>query len=336
MIIESDYNFADLLKEALVNSCALKDADAQINIDEELPLQLHGDPTQMKDAINQLFSSCFDVAKFDVVAKDGATDDDIDICFNVTTVSGREVSRVVSQKAVCMQVFGTQAVSLILSSINPTKKRVNVLLIDSQPANSFTTFEALKLHHAVVTYAPNLLDAMKQFEAKPELEVILIDLSDGTKFGIQTAKVLNKANCTKPILGLGSAPDDAELAQLFDGFLSLPLKYNCITKAFKMLLTTSDADVYQDPEVQRLVVKDFLKANNTARAEIEQALASNDLVAAHRVAHNLKSLATLLGNVKLKTLALVAETNFRQEKLVSQSVLDEMLDCADQIAKELQ
>lgn len=329
---ENVYNFADLLKEVFGFVPALKNPNVQVSIDPELPLQLLGSDKHMRQVVADIFSTAGDIAAFNITMQDGALDDDVEIFLKSVTTDGREVLRSISQKIVCMQVFGEQAVSYVLSNAQSALLHANFLIVGSLQTDFSAICQALDPYATSISHTQNLLDAIKQVEENSEIEMILIDVSDGKKFGSQVAKVLRKAGCKQPILGLGNISNDPSFEGLFDDFLNLPLQGSCIVKVLEKHLTIN---VYDDPEIKKLIRQDFLKVHKTARIEIAQAKADNDFHIAHRIAHNLKGFAILLDNARLKLTAQTIEVSLKQEKWIEQSLLDEMLDLADQIVEDL-
>ena len=226
-----------------------------------------------------------------------------------------------------------------------------VLIVDDVDANLYVAKGLMKFYELEIETVTNGPEAIEKIKKGKAYDIIFMDHMMPDMDGIEATKIIRDSGYSEPIVAftanalIGKA--DEFLKSGFDGFLSKPIRpahLNAILNKFvrdkqppEVLAKTrldmeAKGDTAQntasfkkylaDSDVTVKLRAEFLRTKKNAIEEIEKALNERDLKTAHRLAHNLKGLAGLIGEFELMKLAQTVENSFKNGNVLRGSIND--------------
>jgi len=158
-----------------------------------------------------------------------------------------------------------------------------------------------------------------------QFDLIFMDIHMPEMDGLEASKAIIEMGVKTPIIALTAnimANDKDTYAQagmldcLPKPFIAHEL-WSCLLKYLKPVgksavkkiseFTNEDLTATEEEEQQMELIRVFIKSNQTTGKEIQNALNEGDKKSAHRIAHTLKGVAKLVGQIKLSQAAQAAE-----------------------------
>ena len=212
----------------------------------------------------------------------------------------------------------------------------SVLIVDDVDANIYVAKGLMGFYGLNIESASSGMEAIKKIEAGRKYDIIFMDHMMPELDGFEATKILRERGYNEPIVAftanavIGQA--DEFLKNGFDGFISKPIraahlntilnkfvrdkqsdetlqraKENTVLKPDSTIIT----NYLEENEVSVKLRRDFLRTKRNALREIDECLEKSDIKTAHRLAHNLKGLAGLIGEHTLLSLAQSLENSLK-------------------------
>ena len=216
-----------------------------------------------------------------------------------------------------------------------------VLIVDDVEANLYVAKGLMKFYELEIDTVTSGIDAVRKVKKGKKYDIIFMDHMMPEMDGFEATKIIREFGYHEPIVAftanalIGKA--DEFLKSGFDSFLSKPIRpahLNAILNKFirdkqpPEVLTKARIDLEEKDGSNRntadfkkylagsdVTVKlrtEFLRTKRNAIEEIHQALNASDIKTAHRLAHNLKGLAGLIGEFELMKLTQKVEDSFKK------------------------
>ena len=227
-----------------------------------------------------------------------------------------------------------------------------VLIVDDVDANLYVAKGLMKFYELSIETATGGAEAVDKVKRGKVYDIIFMDHMMPDMDGFEATKIIRELGYTETIVAftanalIGKA--DEFLRSGFDSFLSKPIRpahLNAILNKFirdkqpPEILSKAKTEMeakggvdqntvdfkkyLADSDVTIKLRTEFLRTKKNAIEEIHQSLIKPDLKTAHRLAHNLKGLAGLIGEFELMKLAQKVEDSFKKGE-VSQGCLNDM------------
>ena len=223
-----------------------------------------------------------------------------------------------------------------------------VLVCEDNKMNQRVIREHLEKTGLHVQIAENGLEGLEMVEHRIEIgekpyDLILMDIHMPIMDGIEAAPKIIALGSGAPVVAMTAniMDEDRDLYKTLgmDDYVGKPFTsqelWHCLLKYLKPI-GSAGADGY-DEELQNLLKADFIRSNKNIFEEIEEAIDAGDITLAHRLAHNLKSNAGLIGKASLQKAAADVEGMLKAGVLLipeAQTVLlrSELMQVLDELA----
>jgi signal transduction histidine kinase/DNA-binding response OmpR family regulator len=151
-------------------------------------------------------------------------------------------------------------------------------------------------------------------KGKKPFDLIFMDTHMPVMDGLEAASIINSLQTGTPIVAMTAniMSTDSELYKTngMPDFLGKPftsqMLWRCLMKYFtpvKQETSHKNAEAEEDMEMRRVAQLSFVKYNQQKFDEIANAIKTNDIKQAHRLAHALKSNAGQIGKIRLQAVA---------------------------------
>jgi len=250
----------------------------------------------------------------------------------------------IPQDAVTEEVIGAQTaenlskfkymgqVRLIQSEWEPMPYG-KILVVDDLAANVYVARGFLAPYGLKVDSADNGFSAIQKIESGEVYDLILMDHMMPQMDGIETVRRIREMGYTGAIVAFTAnalvGQEELFLKNGFDSFTSKPIQSTHLNSLLNKFVRDTQSpeliaaaknmsgDIYAKINSQQIshteLCKDFAKSQSNIIPEIQRVMESKDFKTAHLLTHTLKSLAGLIGEDELRTLAANAEADFRKE-----------------------
>jgi len=182
---------------------------------------------------------------------------------------------------------------------------------------------------------------------KKPFDLIFMDIHMPVMDGLEASSKINELQTGTPIVAMTAniLSTDKELYKRsgMPDYIGKPftsqMLWHCLLKYFKPVKRETALEMEMDEEdleVLRIFQKSFVKENQKRFDEIANAVKTNDLELAHRLAHSLKSNAGQIGKNRLQAIAKDLETTLKNgEKPVTEEQLKTLETEMNIVLKEL-
>ena len=260
---------------------------------------------------------------------------------------GTTVTVILPQIIACDESVGTQTAEAI-SSLDPRmltgKQKINfvphsmpygsVLVVDDVETNLYVARGLMELYDLQIETVNSGQAAIERVKNGKVYDIIFMDHMMPEMNGIEATRIIRHLGYTGTIVAftanalIGQAEEFTKNG--FDGFISKPIQtvhLNNILNKFvrdkqptevlenaaqgKKVKAVSVESYMENQGIHDKIRKDFLRTKKNAFKELTDAIDNEDLETAHRLAHNLKGLAGLIGENELMELAQKAENILR-------------------------
>jgi CheY-like chemotaxis protein len=211
-----------------------------------------------------------------------------------------------------------------------------ILVVDDLDANVYVARGFLAPYGLEVDSADSGYDAIRKIEGGAVYDLILMDHMMPQMDGIETVKRLRKMGYNEPIVAFTAnaiiGQEEVFMRQGFDGFASKPIQSTHLNDVLNKFVRDKQppelieaakemaGDIFAKISISQVshteLCRDFAKSQKNIMPEMQRALEANDFKTAHLLAHTLKSLAGLIGENNLATLAADAEKAFRSAETI--------------------
>ena len=237
-----------------------------------------------------------------------------------------------------------------------------VLIVDDVDANLYVAKGLMKFYELDIETASSGAEAVDKIRNGHVYDVIFMDHMMPEMDGFEATKIIRELGYNEPIVAftanalIGKA--DEFLKSGFDSFLSKPIRpahLNAILNKFirdkqpsdvlakaRMDMeakggagqnTASFKKYLADSDVTIKLRTEFLRTKRHAIKEIEQSLNEPNLKTAHRLAHNLKGIAGLIGEFELMKLAQQVEDSFKKGEISLGRIRDMEIEMSSVLKK---
>ena len=236
-------------------------------------------------------------------------------------VIGRELAEELSQLHLT-QSTTTNTPKAKTKSLNGHK----VLVVDDVETNLYVAEGLLSFYELQVETAQSGEEALQKIKDGHVYDLIFMDHMMPGLDGVETLHAIRQVGYTKPIVVLTANAMIGQAEKFiragFDGFISKPIQTHHLNSIlFKFVHSgpvtplTDTNRFMNNPQVMQQLQLDFVKHHIETIEQIRQHIDNKDLATAHRLAHNLKTAAGLIGQQALSELAAQLEKQLG-EKLI--------------------
>jgi signal transduction histidine kinase/CheY-like chemotaxis protein/HAMP domain-containing protein len=149
-------------------------------------------------------------------------------------------------------------------------------------------------------------------------DLIFMDIQMPVMDGFEAASEITKFNTRTPIVAMTANVMDKTKDHYrmngMDGYISKPYTahelWECLLQYLKPVEQNTvyeNKSIYTDEELNRQLMVDFVRGNQTTMVNISEAIANDDIKLAHRLAHTLKGNAALINKPALQKIAAEVE-----------------------------
>ena len=222
----------------------------------------------------------------------------------------------------------------------------DVLVVDDIEANLYVMEGFLRFYEINVETCESGACAIDKVQKGKTYDIIFMDYMMPKLDGIETVKILRDMGYARPIVALTANALIGQAEEFFkngfDGFISKPVQGIHLDAILNKFIRdkypqakSEEADSYlNSPELMAAIHIDFVKGQKDIMPDIHAAVQSGDFKTAHRLAHNLKGLAGLIGEDKLSKIAAIIEARFRKghnasanDMALLKNELDRVIEC---------
>ena len=201
----------------------------------------------------------------------------------------------------------------------PHFDKKKVLIVEDNKMNQGVVYEHIRrlgLLPLIANNGKEAVDIIKQGlkDSKKPFELIFMDLHMPVMDGIEATAIISALDTEIPIIAMTASITTIQIETYinygFDAFLSKPFTAQDLYKLLLRFLkpsennTASGEEPIESAAFQRKLQIQFAKSNKNCYADISAAIEAGDLSSAHRLAHTLKSNASL---IKEEALQIAAE-----------------------------
>ena len=185
-------------------------------------------------------------------------------------------------------------------------------------------------------------------EGKKPFDLIFMDIHMPVMDGLEATSRIIKLNTRVPIVAMTAniMTEDRETYKALgmDHYIGKPFSsqelWQCLLKYLKPEHTADADDDEKDEDddviLQKQLMAEFARSNQNRFSDISRAIASSDLTLAHRLAHNLKSNAGLIGKQSLRNAAADVERVLADgSKTVKKELMDLLQNELSVVLEEL-
>jgi len=254
---------------------------------------------------------------------------------------GQELSRELSALHLS-QDTKTKAPTTITKSLNGHK----VLVVDDVETNLYVAEGLLSFYDLQVETAQSGEEALQKIKDGHEYDLIFMDHMMPGLDGVETLHALRQVGYTKPIVVLTANAMIGQAEKFiragFDGFISKPIQAHHLNSIlFKFVHSSPVAPLIDtsrfmnNPQVLQQLQLDFVKRHIETIEQIRQHIGNKDLTTAHRLAHNLKTAAGLIGQDALAELAAQLEKQLGEKLIPLPQLLERAATAVRTIVTEI-
>jgi len=220
-----------------------------------------------------------------------------------------------------------------------------VLVVDDVHTNLYVAEGLLAFYDLQVETCSDGLDAVKKIEQGEVYDIVFMDYLMPVMNGVEAMQKMRDAGYHKPIVALTAnalvGQADEFYKHGFDGFLSKPIEtmqlneillnfirdkqpLEVIARAKAQKRSSAEIDEFlKGSNTENVLNEDFYRSHKKTFKNIAEALEKGDTELAHRLSHNVKSTAGLLGEDALVKAAETVEHSLRDKKAPTKTELSD-------------
>ncbi|MCL2248558.1 MAG: response regulator [Oscillospiraceae bacterium] len=221
-----------------------------------------------------------------------------------------------------------------------------VLVVDDVHTNLYVAEGLLAFYDLMVETCSDGLDAVEKIEQGEVYDIVFMDYLMPVMNGVEAMQKMRAAGYQEPIVALTANALVGQAEEFykhgFDGFLSKPietmqlneilLKFirdkqppEVIAKAKSAKKDSTEIDGFlKDSNTENVLSDDFYRSHKKTFQNITEALEKGDTELAHRLSHNVKGTAGLIGEDALVKAAETVEHSLRDKTMPTKAELSDL------------